>query len=102
MGPGIAEMQIGDSEQFVFAKIDGAARVEDDAEQKLEGLQDGYLLLFGHLNWEPPEGGTTYFFASRLLRDDELIGGFHAELHAEGVEGDEEAADEEVFVAEKF
>jgi hypothetical protein len=41
MGPGVTEMQIGDGKEFVFAKIDGAAGVENDAEQEFQRLKDG-------------------------------------------------------------
>ena len=36
MGPGVAQMQIGDGEQTMFAKVNGPASVENDAEKKFE------------------------------------------------------------------
>ena len=41
MGPGVAQMQIGDGEETMFAKVDGAAGVEHDAEEEFERLENG-------------------------------------------------------------
>lgn len=42
MTPGVSEMQICDGQQLFFAKVNSAARIENNAEQEFEGLQDGW------------------------------------------------------------
>ena len=41
MGPGVTQMKIGDGEEAMFAKINGAAGVEHDAEKEFERLENG-------------------------------------------------------------
>lgn len=48
MGPGITQMQICDSEQAMLAKVNSAARVENDAEQEFERLKNGRTRLRRH------------------------------------------------------